>query len=140
MSEEAREGAPPPFSNGGVKNRSVAHHFNRWSAIHSPNLVCSCDRANCNFGLDWTKVRYIRQICIVIIRIYVASIGEVRNSRQKQGVDGWCQNRSFAHRSVKCVIVVKNKVVSKSLGRTSIGEVRTCRQKQGDYVEGCQKM
>ena len=92
------------------QNRSVAQLLNRRSSIHSPNLGCACDRAICDFGLDLQKMRYIRQICIIIIRFFVASIGEVCNCRQKQGVD-W--------------------VVSKSIARTSIGEVRNCRQNQG---------
>ena len=36
-------------------------------------------------GLDWPKVRYIRQICITIISFFAASIGEVRNCRQFLG-------------------------------------------------------
>ena len=66
---------------------------------------------------------------------FAGSIGEVCICRQ----NGWCQNRSVTHRSVKCVIVVKKRgrwVVSKSLGRTSIGEVRNRRQKQGVSSKG----
>ena len=115
-----------------------------------------CDRAICNYGHGLSKkvpkVQYIRQNCIQIISFVAASIGEVRNYRQKQG---WL-------------------VVSKSLGRTpstsihdrwsaihspnlgsnaterlsvlvaaSIGEVRNCRQTQGGGAcgggsrEGC---
>ena len=85
----------------------------------------SCDRAICNFGLGLSKkmpkVRYILQICITIVGFVAASIGEVRNFRQIQVV-----SKSLGRikllvlllpRSVKCVTVVKNREVSKSIAR-----------------------
>ena len=90
-------------SIGGVRNRRQK----RRGAVSRKVTRCGIKIAR-SHSSSIGVVRYIRQICIIIIRFFVASIGEVCNCRQKKGVDGWCQNRSVALGSVKCVTIVKN--------------------------------
>ena len=53
-SERMSDGARQPQQTW-LQNRSVAHYFNRWSAIHSLILGGECDRAICKFGTRFAK-------------------------------------------------------------------------------------